>query len=72
VLSSARQRNRLHPVSCPSSAAFSFANIYVVFCGGPLLPFLPFALPDYPAMNVFINDIPLIIKKTSDKLYKHR
>ncbi|RYU74775.1 NUDIX hydrolase [Hymenobacter persicinus] len=23
-------------------------------------------------MNVFINDIPLIIKKTSDKVYKHR
>ncbi|MBG8555570.1 NUDIX hydrolase [Hymenobacter guriensis] len=23
-------------------------------------------------MNVFINDIPLIVKKTSDKVYKHR
>jgi hypothetical protein len=22
-------------------------------------------------MNVFINDIPLVIKKTSDKVYKH-
>lgn len=23
-------------------------------------------------MNVFINDIPLVIKKTSDKVYKHK
>jgi 8-oxo-dGTP pyrophosphatase MutT (NUDIX family) len=51
---------------------FPFANIYVVFCNGRRCQFLPFALPDYPAMNVFINDIPLIIKKTSDKVYKHR
>jgi 8-oxo-dGTP pyrophosphatase MutT (NUDIX family) len=49
---------------------FVFRGIMLCFAAYP--PGLSFAPPDYPAMNVFINDIPLIIKKNSEKIYKHK
>jgi ADP-ribose pyrophosphatase YjhB (NUDIX family) len=41
-------------------------------CTGARRSGLPFSIPEFLPMNVFINDVPLIIKKLSEKVYKHK